>query len=120
MVTLGQLHAVVVPTLQQPAGFSLGMIASPHMRLRPLTAEIAHHNEVAKLRKLHRVVKSTRQQLAGCIDPSASNYNPDAVVDDGTCEYVFQVCAPRKRPQRLQTERKGAVHSWEPSCTARC
>lgn len=132
--------------------------------LRP--AEIAHHNEVAKLRKLHSVVKATRQQVpslatplgcsaaivracgictlarphacvcsgagaasswhglhadelqgteavpmqvqgrerckrvhphyllsqvAGCMDASATNYNPDAQVDDGTCEYIISV-----------------------------
>lgn len=51
--------------------------------------EIAHHNEVAKLRRLHDVVVSTRQQIAGCMDPDAKNFNPDAGVDDGTCEFVF-------------------------------
>lgn len=55
------------------------------------SAEIAHHNEVAKLRRLHDVVKQTRQQVAGCMDPEAKNYNPDAAVDDGACEYVFSV-----------------------------
>ena len=26
-------------------------------------------------------------ELLGCTDPNASNYNPDATVDDGSCEY---------------------------------
>lgn len=25
----------------------------------------------------------------GCTDPEASNYNPEAILDDGTCEYFF-------------------------------
>ena len=25
--------------------------------------------------------------IAGCVDPLASNYNPDANVDDGSCEF---------------------------------
>lgn len=54
-------------------------------------AEVAHHNEVAKLRRLHDVVKQTRQQVAGCMDPEAKNYNPDAAVDDGACEYIVTV-----------------------------
>jgi len=28
--------------------------------------------------------------ILGCTDPSASNYNPDAVVDDGSCEYEVE------------------------------
>jgi hypothetical protein len=28
------------------------------------------------------------EPLAGCTDPSAINYNPAAVVDDGSCEYI--------------------------------
>lgn len=54
------------------------------------SGDISHHNEVAKLRKLHSVIKATRQQVAGCMDASATNYNPDAQVDDGTCEYIIQ------------------------------
>lgn len=29
-------------------------------------ADISHHNEVAKLRKLHSVIKATRQQVGSC------------------------------------------------------
>jgi hypothetical protein len=28
----------------------------------------------------------------GCIDPDASNYDPDAPYDDGSCEYIFPGC----------------------------
>ena len=34
---------------------------------------------------LKRILKS---DLAGCLDPLAINYNPDANIDDNTCEYV--------------------------------
>ena len=34
---------------------------------------------------LKRILKS---DLAGCLDPLAINYNPDANIDDKTCEYV--------------------------------
>lgn len=27
-------------------------------------------------------------QVSGCMDPSASNYNPNAVEEDGTCNYI--------------------------------
>tara|TARA_Y100000592_G_scaffold100431_1_gene180505 strand:+ start:2926 stop:4758 length:1833 start_codon:yes stop_codon:yes gene_type:complete len=27
--------------------------------------------------------------IEGCIDPGASNYNPDATVDDGSCNFIF-------------------------------
>ncbi len=58
-------------------------------------AEITHHNEVAKLRKLHQAVKATRQKVAGCTDATATNYDASAVVDDGTCEYIISVSALR-------------------------
>jgi len=32
--------------------------------------------------------------VEGCIDPFASNYNPDAEVDDGSCEYLFPDADP--------------------------
>jgi hypothetical protein len=28
----------------------------------------------------------------GCTDPNATNYNPDATIDDGTCEFVGTFC----------------------------
>ena len=31
-------------------------------------------------------------ELAGCTDPSALNYNPNATVDNGTCQYQQEVC----------------------------
>ncbi|MFN8865233.1 MAG: T9SS type A sorting domain-containing protein [Flavobacteriales bacterium] len=30
--------------------------------------------------------------LAGCTDPLATNFNPDATSDNGTCEYDFAIC----------------------------
>ena len=27
------------------------------------------------------------EEIHDCMDPSATNYNPDATVDDGSCEY---------------------------------
>ena len=30
--------------------------------------------------------------IVGCMDPAATNYNPDAVEEDGSCEYVVYGC----------------------------
>ena len=43
-----------------------------------------------RLKRLYEVVKSTRQQMSGCMDPSAANYDPNAASDDGTCNYLFE------------------------------
>ncbi len=34
------------------------------------------------------------------MDASATNYNPDAQVDDGTCEYIIQVSTATPRMPR--------------------
>ena len=31
--------------------------------------------------------------VEGCMDPNAGNYNPNATVDNGTCEYPLSSCA---------------------------
>src|SRR6185436_18042421 len=33
-------------------------------------------------------VKNTNAQISGCTDPQASNYNPSATVNDGSCTYA--------------------------------
>eukprot|EP00891_Asterochloris_glomerata_P009119 jgi/Astpho2/9119/Aster-02770 len=55
------------------------------------TGSVRHHEgDVQRLKRLYDVVKSTRQQMSGCMDPSAANYDPNAANDDGTCNYLFQ------------------------------
>jgi hypothetical protein len=34
-----------------------------------------------------REVRETTEPVYGCMDPAATNYNPDATVDDGSCQY---------------------------------
>ncbi|KAK9825999.1 hypothetical protein WJX74_003991 [Apatococcus lobatus] len=46
------------------------------------------HREVARLRTLYNQIKTAREQVSGCMDPAASNYNPNAAEDDGTCNYI--------------------------------
>ena len=31
-------------------------------------------------------------QISGCTDPSATNYNADATIDDGSCEFETTFC----------------------------
>ena len=55
------------------------------------TGSVRHHEgDVQRLKRLYEVVKSTRQQMSGCMDPSAANYDPNAASDDGTCNYLFE------------------------------
>eukprot|EP00884_Botryococcus_braunii_P005403 jgi/Botrbrau1/14864/Bobra.0326s0010.1 len=52
------------------------------------SGRIIHHEELPRLRKLYDVVKQTRENITGCMDPEATNYDPKAIVDSGTCTYV--------------------------------
>jgi len=54
------------------------------------TGDITHHEDLPRLRRLHDAIVSTRQQVAGCTDPDATNFNPQANLEDGTCTYVFE------------------------------
>ena len=40
-----------------------------------------------RLRAVHEAVSAARQQLEGCMDPSATNFNPAATDEDGSCVY---------------------------------
>ena len=63
----------------------------PYLAAGAFTGSVRHHEgDVQRLKKLYEVVKSTRQQMSGCMDPSAANYDPSAASDDGTCNYLFQ------------------------------
>ena len=49
---------------------------------------------------------ATLGPISGCTDPLASNFNPDANIDDGSCEYeiceqdqVFLYCTPGGYPE---------------------
>lgn len=56
----------------------------------PFSGKISHHEEIDRLRQLRDVVKSARKSLEGCTDPDASNYDPAAVTDDGSCIYTAE------------------------------
>ena len=63
----------------------------PCLAAGAFTGSVRHHEgDVQRLKKLYEVVKSTRQQMSGCMDPSAANYDPNAASDDGTCNYLFE------------------------------
>lgn len=63
----------------------------PYLAAGAFTGSVRHHEgDVQRLKRLYEVVKSTRQQMSGCMDPSAANYDPNAANDDGTCNYLFQ------------------------------
>jgi len=40
----------------------------------------------------HRPVHLSLNIQSGCTDPEACNYNPDATIDDGSCEYEIALC----------------------------
>jgi hypothetical protein len=52
------------------------------------SGSIKHHENAQRLRAVYEAVKSTRQAITGCTDPAALNYDPNAVVDSGTCNYI--------------------------------
>jgi hypothetical protein len=37
-------------------------------------------------------VNNRDQEIPGCTDPEANNYNPDATLDNGSCEYDTVGC----------------------------
>jgi hypothetical protein len=38
----------------------------------------------------HTISLSCVAPVEGCTDPNAENYNPDAVIEDGSCDYTFE------------------------------
>ena len=42
---------------------------------------------VASLGLLWKIGKKSKDDIPGCMNPNADNYNPDATEDDGSCEY---------------------------------
>ena len=64
------------------------MHGEPHARMTVL-ADIVHHEDLPRLRQLHEAVVSTRQKVAGCTDPDATNFNPVANVR-ATCRSPTQ------------------------------
>ena len=44
----------------------------------------------------------TTNLIAGCTDPAASNWSPDAVIDDGTCNYVAETTEETGLTEDLQ------------------
>ena len=82
------------------------------------SGKVSHHEgDVPRLKRLYKAVRETREQLAGCMDPNvstacyperavpttcagmqvwiihllqASNYDPSAVADSGTCTYLYE------------------------------
>lgn len=65
----------------------------------PFTGRITHREET-QLRRLYDVVQSVK----GCTDMSAMNFNPEANIDDGSCEYD-----PNAKPVELKNYLEGAV-----------
>ncbi|KAL0042647.1 hypothetical protein WJX79_006403 [Trebouxia sp. C0005] len=55
------------------------------------SGKVSHHEgDVPRLRRLYKAVKETREQIAGCMDPNAANYDPNAISDSGTCTYLYE------------------------------
>ncbi|WP_306641334.1 T9SS type A sorting domain-containing protein [Sanyastnella coralliicola] len=50
--------------------------------------------------------------IMGCTDPAALNYNPEATIDDGSCIY-FEECDGQTALILLTTEMWGAEVSWD-------
>ncbi|KAK9807534.1 hypothetical protein WJX72_001898 [[Myrmecia] bisecta] len=75
----------------------------------PFEGRITHHDEVGRLRELYQAVKEAREKLTGCTDPSASNFNPSATADDGTCTYVFNEAGEEGHPESLHSYVTGTL-----------
>ena len=54
--------------------------------------EVSRNEELSKLRRLHDTLVSTRQQVAGCTDPDASNFDINASVRTRAYPLVAMVC----------------------------
>ncbi|MFZ6052756.1 T9SS type A sorting domain-containing protein [Halocola ammonii] len=51
-------------------------------------------------------------EIEGCTDPEALNYNPEATVDDGSCEYEEVPCEANNVQVIIETEAWGGEVSW--------
>lgn len=49
------------------------------------------HNETSENFTQSWSVAPQYEVIMGCTDPAASNFNPEATVDDGSCEYVIAI-----------------------------
>lgn len=52
---------------------------------------ITEHNEMSEdfIQSWHIVPQY--EVILGCTDPTASNFNPEATIDDGSCEYIISI-----------------------------
>ncbi len=55
------------------------------------SGQIVHHEDSGRVRKLYETLKTARQQIEGCTDPNATNYQPGATSDDGGWSFYWFV-----------------------------